>query len=295
MTPIKTWEELTICDDFLFQKVMQNESLCKRLIEKLLNIKVEEITYLAYEKTVNVYFDSKGIRLDLYVKTDQGTIINIEMQTTDRALSELPKRARFYQASLDLDALNKGQEYTELNKSYIIFICTFDHFGLGRKVYTFTNRCHESEGLELGDETCKIFLNAKGTVGDTDEDIDKFLAYVNGNAAEGKFTQDVASEVERIKQQNRVRSECMSLMLALKQQRREGYDEGKTEGITIGKTEGIAIGKAEGIAIGEAKGQNAERIFSIQNLMETLNFTAEQAMDALKIPAEEQQKYLAQI
>ncbi|MBQ7502558.1 hypothetical protein IJT93_07575, partial [bacterium] len=87
----------------------------------------------------------------------------------------------------------------------------------------------------------------------------------------------------------------MSLMLALKQQRREGYDEGKTEGITIGKTEGIAIGKAEGIAIGEAKGQNAERIFSIQNLMETLNFTAEQAMDALKIPAEEQQKYLAQI
>ncbi|MBQ7502559.1 hypothetical protein IJT93_07580 [bacterium] len=79
----------------------------------------------------------------------------------------------------------------------------------------------------------------------------------------------------------------MSLMLALKQQRREGYDEGKTEGITIGK--------AEGIAIGEAKGQNAERVFSIRNLMETLSFTTKQAMNALKIPAEEQQKYLAQI
>ncbi|MBQ7501454.1 Rpn family recombination-promoting nuclease/putative transposase [bacterium] len=291
MTPIKTWEELTICDNFLFQKVIQNKSLCKRLIEKLLSIKVEEITYLVCEKTVNVYFDRKGIRLDLYVKTDQGMVINIEMQTSDGELSELPKRARFYQASLDLDALDKGHEYNELNKSYIIFICTFDHFGLGRKVYTFTNRCHESEGLELGDETCKIFLNAKGTVGDTDQDIDKFLAYVNGKPAEGQFTQDVASEVEHIKQHNGMRSEYMSLMLALKQQRREGYDEGKTEGIAIGKTEGIAIGEAKG----KAEGQHTERVFSIRNLMKTLGLTAEQAMDALLIPAEEQQKYLAQI
>ncbi|MBQ7501609.1 hypothetical protein IJT93_02690, partial [bacterium] len=129
--------------------------------------------------------------------------------------------------------------------------------------------------------------NAKGTIGDTDEDIDKFLAYVNGNAAEGQFTQDVASEVERIKQHNGMRSEYMSLMLALKQQRREGYDEGKTEGYSIGVTDGITIG--------EAKGQNAERVFSIRNLMKTLGLTAEQAMDALLIPAEEQQKYLAQI
>lgn len=72
-------------------------------------------------------------------------------------------------------------------------------------------------------------------------------------------------------------------MLALKQQRREGYDEGKTEGIAIGKTEG------------EIEGQNAERVFSVQNLMKTLGLTAEQAMDVLKIPAEEQQKFLAQI
>ena len=71
--------------------------------------------------------------------------------------------------------------------------------GNNRKMYTFTNRCHEQEGLELGDETVKIFLNTKGTVGEVDEDIDKFLAYVDGKAAEGEFTQDIAAEVERIK------------------------------------------------------------------------------------------------
>ena len=84
--------------------------------------------------------------------------------------------------------------------------------------------------MELGDETVKIFLNTKGTIGEVDEDIDKFLAYVEGKAAEGKFTQDIAAEVERIKQHNETRVEYMTLMMELKEQRREGFDEGINKG-----------------------------------------------------------------
>ena len=97
-------------------------------------------------------------------------------------------------------------------------------------MYTFTNRCHEQDGLELGDETVKIFLNTKGTAGEVEEDIDKFLAYVDGKAAEGEFTQDIAAEVERIKQHNETKVEYMTLMMELKEQRREGYDEGRNDG-----------------------------------------------------------------
>ncbi len=42
---------------------------------------------------------------------------------------------------------------------------------------------------------------------------------------------------------------------------------------------------------GEEKGKESERVISIRNLMETLNLSAKQAMDALKIPASEQKKY----
>ena len=158
---------------------------------------------------------------------EDGTIIDIEMQTTDKSLDWLPKRTRYYQAMIDLNVLGKGKDYIELKKSFVIFICTFDPFsGNDRKIYTFTNRCHEQDGLELGDETVKIFLNSKGTIGEVDEDIDKFLAYVDGKAAEGKFTQDVAAEVERLKQHNETRVEYMTLMMELKEQRREGRDEG---------------------------------------------------------------------
>ena len=45
MGRIKQWEELTIQDNFLFQKVMQNQRICKYLIEKILGIRIEKITF----------------------------------------------------------------------------------------------------------------------------------------------------------------------------------------------------------------------------------------------------------
>ena len=42
---------------------------------------------------------------------------------------------------------------------------------------------------------------------------------------------------------------------------------------------------------GRAEGQEQERISSIRSLMETVGWTAQQAMDALKIPATEQGRY----
>ena len=41
--------------------------------------------------------------------------------------------------------------------------------------------------------------------------------------------------------------------------------------------------------------KESERLSSIRNIMETLHLTAEQAMNALKIPANEQPKYAALI
>ena len=236
MGRIKEWEELTISDNFLFQKVMRNKRICKLLIEKLLGIKVRAITYPAAEKVIEESPTQKGIRLHLYVETEDGMIIDIEMQTADKSLGWLPKRTRYYQAMIDLNVLGKGKDYIELKKSFIIFICTFDPFpGSNRKMYTFSNLCHEQSDLELGDETVKIFLNTKGTTGEVDGDIDKFLAYVDGKAAEGEFVQDIAAEVERIKQHNETRVEYMTLMMELKEQRREGYDEGLNEGRNEGQ------------------------------------------------------------
>ena len=49
----------------------------------------------------------------------------------------------------------------------------------------------------------------------------------------------------------------------------------------------------EGLRECEIKGKESERISSIRNLMETVGWTAQQAMDALKIPVAEQARYAA--
>ena len=37
---IKSYEDLTIVDDFMFYKIMSDENLCKELLEIILDIKI---------------------------------------------------------------------------------------------------------------------------------------------------------------------------------------------------------------------------------------------------------------
>ncbi len=236
MGRIKTWEELTIQDNFLFQKVMRNKRICKYLIERILHIRIKEITFPDYEKTIAVRYDSKSIRLDVYVEDEQGRVFDIEMQCSNGAEGELPKRARYYQAMIDMDLLEKGQSYKKLNPAFIIFICTFDPFDKGLPLYTFRNQCMEEDSLALGDETTKLFLNSKGQSDTLDPDIAAFLRYVDGNAPSGEFAKEVDEEVVRVKKHDETRREYMKYAMELKEAREEGREEGIEVGIDRGDT-----------------------------------------------------------
>ncbi len=77
----------------------------------------------------------------------------------------------------------------------------------------------------------------------------------------------------------------------------EVYDEvpredGEARGIEIGRSQGIEIGKGQGIEIGKGQGIEIGRRQDIENLMDTLHLTAQQAMEALKIPENERIKYM---
>ncbi|MEE0028679.1 MAG: PD-(D/E)XK nuclease family transposase, partial [Dialister sp.] len=186
---------------------MQNQRICKYLIEKILGIQIEKITFPEGEKSIDNRYDSKSIRLDVYVHDESGHVYDIEMQCTNGDEGELPKRTRYYQGMIDMDELKKGQYYTELKESFII-------------------RCIEKEGLELGDLSTKIFLNAKGESDALDPDIAAFLRYVDGKAAEGAFTKEVNEEVIRIKEHKEMRREYMTLLMELQKYKTEGMEEG---------------------------------------------------------------------
>ena len=156
----RSWEELGISNDFLFGKVMQNPELCKELLQRILpDLDIDHVEYPKLQKSIEQDRDAHGVRLDVYVKDDKGTVYDIEMQVSDT--KELPKRSRYYQSMIDLQLIDKGQYYNELNRSYVIFICPFDAFGKGRHIYTFENICKEDNSISMGDEAVKIFLKIR--------------------------------------------------------------------------------------------------------------------------------------
>ena len=117
-----------------------------------MEIEIEKIE-VSYEKSIIFNPDCKGVRLDVYAKDEKNTRYDIEMQVAEQ---DLGKRVRYYHSQMDMDLLGSSNEYRELPKAYVIFICNFDPFGEGKYCYTFENRCIEELPLNLGDESKSI-------------------------------------------------------------------------------------------------------------------------------------------
>ena len=174
-----TIQELNLADSFLFGKVMSDTEICRRVLEKILNIPIKKVEFPVTRKTTDTAPDDRGIRLDACINDEQGTIYSIEMQCGGKG--ELSRKSRSFQCNIDSDVISCGESCTKLKKSYIIFICTFDLFSDGRHIYTFENRCLEDLSLALGDETTEIFLSTKGEKDDVDDEIKDFLAYIENS------------------------------------------------------------------------------------------------------------------
>ena len=202
------WENLTLASNFIFCKVMMNKELCKKVLSEILGEEVERVEYPEYEKVIQARYDSKSVRLDVYIKGDD-TVYNIEMQNIKK--DSIPKRGRYYQDLIDLDLLEKGAYYKNLNKSIVIFICTFDLYDLGYYKYTFTNRCIEVPDLEYGDETTKIIVNTYGTKGDVSEELKVFLNAVNGRFSNSEFSDKIKEEIDRVKRSDVMKREYLAM------------------------------------------------------------------------------------
>ena len=239
---MKTWEELTISDNFIFQNVMEDPAICKEFLEKLLKVEVRNINYVELEKFFNVEMEGKAIRLDVYAEDAGTSVYDIEMQTTKSPHDSLPKRTLYYQALIVANQIKRGSDYQDLKKTFIIFVCTFDPFGEGRRIYTFKNICLESPSLRLANGSTTIFLNAKGINGEVDKDIQDMLEFINGKKAQGDFVKRIATKVGEVKSNDRLKVRYMSWyaeeMRIKRLARIEGREEGRAEGRVEGREEG---------------------------------------------------------
>ena len=250
------YQQLQFRDDFLFCKILtERPDIAKELLELILNVRIEKVVPQK-QKSIEITAEGRGIRLDVYLDDEEGTVYDLEMQTTKK--TDLPKRTRYYQGMIDLDLINRGAKFRELKKSYIIFICTEDPFDEGRHIYSFENVCKENPERKLGDEAYKVLLNASGTQNDVSDNLLDFFRLILTGEGNSELSRKIEGEVEKARQHEEWRIEYMTLYMR---------DQEKIE-------EGIKIGREEG----REEGREAERTKMIQKLI-SKNYTKEQIFD----------------
>lgn len=224
---MKSWQDLTITDDFLFCKIMSQPDLCKEMIELLLDIKVKRIENIQIQKQLTADYDARGIRMDVYVE-DSNRVYDIEMQTTDE--HNIEKRCRYYQSVIDVDHLERNMDYNELNESFIIFICLFDPFNKGYLRYTVRQCFEEDYSLIYNDKTNKVFYNLN-----TDELLQQtsplgiFLRYLKTSSAFDEYTSKIQQAVKSAKYNLNWRKEYMTVGMKITEEKIKSYKEGEAK------------------------------------------------------------------
>ena len=273
----KPIEELTLADNFMFWRrwtffyIVRVYTCATSFVETtklearvlfIIGIKetgdpcYERIVYPELEKELTAYYESKSVRLDVYVK-DSDKVYDIEMQ--NQPSNFLPLRTRYYQSMIDVDNLLKGEDYSNLKESFIIFICTFDPFNNALPCYTFKSICKENTNIELNDKTSKIIFNSTAYDKEKDVEISAFLKYIKTQEATDDFTNRLKTFVEKAKHNKELRSYYLSMNIHDSDIRRVAFQEGEKQG-------------AEQKAIETAK-----------NLL-TMNLSLEQIAQATSLP-----------
>lgn len=238
--------ELPLSNDFMFGEVMRRETVCKLFLEALLGKEIRHIQFIQKQTDLSDSYDYHGIRLDVYLNDDEGTVYNIEMQTTNK--DDLERRIRFYQSGIDRTALEKGTYYSELAESYVIFVCSFDYYHKGLAVYERESHIRELPDIPFDDGSHALILNSNYTTGNANAAILEFLTYIKENDFKVLFAsllmKEVQKAVEAVRNDKEKEVAYMTFAQKMEDVLREGERKGKLEGRQEGEAKlGLLISK----------------------------------------------------
>ena len=268
----KPWKELTIADNFIFCKVMQNERLCRGVLETLLGIKVSRIDYLQTENPIENFYDSRGIRLDVYVK-DSGRIFNIEIQTGN--YDDLILRARYYLSSSDVATTKRRTKFKDIRETYILFICKDDPFGEGIPRYTKLTKFLETDRISYDDKSHNVFYNCSAWGKEKDPEVREVLKFIYGLKPDSGIALEMDEAASLAKQKSDLEDEYMYFSDILEDEKEEA------------RAEGHALGHSEGHAEGLEAGRRQQKIESAKNLLRSNMMKPDQIAQILDMSLEE--------
>ena len=99
---------LKFSDRWMFNRVLCEKEVCRKVLRAALGIEVGEITYLNAEQAKEPAAASRGVRMDVFAR-EGSRVFDIEMQVSPE--DRIGRRMRYYQAAIDATELGPGEDY----------------------------------------------------------------------------------------------------------------------------------------------------------------------------------------
>lgn len=245
----------------------------------------------------------KAERLDVNCRIDDGSQVDLEMQASriqedsDGTHQNLKGKSIYYLCDLHSSQPSKGvRRYDRLARTYQVTFCSYTVFPKRRQYVNSFSLRHDADNELLSDaihvvyvELSKLQEIMEKSVDDM-TDLEKWAVFFQ-YASEPTYRETV-NEVIASKE---VLQMAGNLLMSISQDERERavfrsrrmYQTDLQSDLATAEDRGERRGRAEGRAEGHVEGT----ITSIKNLMDTMGWTMDQAMAALKISEEDRPKY----
>ena len=322
-----TFSLLPIKNDYVFKRIFSyegNEDVLIDLLEAILKIKIRKIV-LKNPEMISERESGKKFILDIKAELDDGTIVDIEMQTSDE--KNIEERSTTYSGRMISEQLQAGDKYTKLNKVIFIVILNFEYYKRNSYYHIVRPRFDEIEeeyfvdmGYVKQDEIATKYIEMhyielpkyfkKNPAIKTK--LDEWLWLFSGDE----------EKMEMVKRKNNKVKKAMNTLerISLDPKERQMYEDIKTEEFLqrvsennirkesekIGFSKGHDAGRKEGEKIGFSKGQDVGRAegedigkrkkeIEIAKKMLDKNIKIEEIMEITELTKEEIEKIKKQI
>ena len=250
----------TLRNDYMFKAVLQNNKRALTgLLSALLSMSVKEIVDVNVTNPIELgeTIDDKTCILDIKLKLNNKTTINIELQVTKYEF--WVERSLLYLCRIFND-LPKGEDYGQVQPTYHIGILDFWLEGKTKELYSeyrlMNIKNHEIYSSKFGINVLNLKAVGDDSVAKEPEELYEWAKLFKATtweeikmlAEKNEYIADTVVTLKQLTADEKIRMQC---------QAREDYEHDRATLLRQGRAEGRAEGRIEGRAEGRAEEKEA--------------------------------------
>lgn len=210
-----------LLDDDFMTKVFEDISCAELLLRIILNdegIRVLE----AHSQRGIKNLQGRSVKLDILAVDSHNRVFNVEVQRSDRGAGA--KRAQYNSALIDANVTEPGDQYEDLNETFVIFITENDVMKAGLPIYHIDRVVRET-GKLFEDEEHIIYVNSQ--IKDETK-LGRLMHDFSCTDAKDMYNKVLADRVRYFKEDERgVEIMCREMEIMRNQAHEEGIEKGR--------------------------------------------------------------------